>query len=286
MRNAVSRSFLPVLSLLALGLVASASAQQSAAEMPELEVTRTEAGLQVPDTLEAGFYRFVYTDEVYGPDGTAMYEVSLDRINDESTTLDEVQAGYATMNEAMMGGGEVGAGEAIEQLAALITPVGGPGVIVELKEGHHIASAVGQSLEDSEFVTFTVTPASSDVQGPEADLTVNMTEFAYDIPEEVEAGQQVWRIENAGGQVHHLVLFRIKEGKTLDEVIAFLESEQGEEPVEYVRSTAVIGAGQSNYVEYDLAPGEYLAICFLPDYETGELHAMLGMMDTFTVAGN
>lgn len=286
MKSQGRRMFGRVSVFLALALLTMAQAQQ-AQEIPELRITMTEAGLEVPESVEAGYYRFVYEDAVNGPEGEMMFEVTVDRIDDASTTLDEVVEAYGTMNAAMMGGGELGPGEATAQLAGLITPVGGPGVIVELKEGRHVASAVGGSLEGSEFVTFTVAPATGEVQEPDADLAVSMSDFAYDIPEVVEAGQQVWRIDNAGQQVHHLVLFRIKEGKSLDEVMAYLESEHAEEPgaepVDYIYSTAVIGTGQSNFVSYDLTPGEYLAICFIPDYETGQVHAMLGMMDTFTV---
>lgn len=46
--------------------------------------------------------------------------------------------------------------------------------------------------------------------------------------------------------------------------------------------------GQSNYVTLDLTPGEYVAICFMPDHRgdaTDQPHFMLGMMQNFTVAG-
>ena len=34
----------------------------------------------------------------------------------------------------------------------------------------------------------------------------------------------------------------------------------------------------------DLAPGTYIAVCFVPDEETGVPHALMGMVQVFTVA--
>jgi hypothetical protein len=33
----------------------------------------------------------------------------------------------------------------------------------------------------------------------------------------------------------------------------------------------------------DLAPGTYIALCFVPDEETGVPHALMGMVQVFTV---
>jgi len=33
----------------------------------------------------------------------------------------------------------------------------------------------------------------------------------------------------------------------------------------------------------DLAPGTYIALCFVPEEETGAPHALMGMVQVFTV---
>ncbi|MEZ4529990.1 MAG: hypothetical protein R2855_03080 [Thermomicrobiales bacterium] len=45
-----------------------------------------------------------------------------------------------------------------------------------------------------------------------------------------------------------------------------------------------MGPGQDQSSELDLAPGTYIAVCFIPDMATGMPHAMMGMAASFTVA--
>ena len=41
--------------------------------------------------------------------------------------------------------------------------------------------------------------------------------------------------------------------------------------------------GNTVWAVLDLEPGDYIAICFVPDAESGAPHAMLGMIAPFTV---
>jgi uncharacterized cupredoxin-like copper-binding protein len=41
--------------------------------------------------------------------------------------------------------------------------------------------------------------------------------------------------------------------------------------------------GTTNYFEVELTPGEYLAICFVPDKQDGKPHFEHGMVRQFTV---
>lgn len=47
--------------------------------------------------------------------------------------------------------------------------------------------------------------------------------------------------------------------------------------------SGVLSAGQTNWLEIDLEPGYYVALCFVPDPETGTPHALLGMYELFEV---
>ncbi len=42
--------------------------------------------------------------------------------------------------------------------------------------------------------------------------------------------------------------------------------------------------GETNYAVLDLAAGDYIAICFVPDAETGAPHFALGMIAGLTVS--
>ena len=47
----------------------------------------------------------------------------------------------------------------------------------------------------------------------------------------------------------------------------------------------VLSAGRTAWMAFDLQPGYYVAICFIPDKQTHEPHAALGMVSVFTVGG-
>lgn len=119
---------------------------------------------------------------------------------------------------------------------------------------------------------------------PTAGLTLDMHDFGFDIPEDLEAGTVTMEIINSGEQPHELVLMKLQEGKTLEGVQAWMEAgEQGPPPAGFGGGVQVISGGQSTFVTMDLEAGNYIAICFVPDPATGQPHFLLGMMDEFSV---
>lgn len=131
--------------------------------------------------------------------------------------------------------------------------------------------------------------AGEGAEAPEADVVVQMVEFAFAFPGDMPAGEQLWEVVNRGQQLHHMVLMRIREGFTLEDVMAFAETFEGEDPTEPVGYVHIISPGVSNFVSFDLTPGGYLAICFIPDHGgggDGAPHFQHGMMQTFTVNGD
>ena len=46
---------------------------------------------------------------------------------------------------------------------------------------------------------------------------------------------------------------------------------------------AASSPGEDGYIDLDLAPGTYLAMCFLADEATGKRHVELGMLAQLTV---
>src|SRR5690606_40832111 len=61
-------------------------------------------------------------------------------------------------------------------------------------------------------------------------------------------------------------------------------SEDGPPPGEEVGMVGVFGPGETVYRAFDLTPGDYVAVCFIPDYlGDGAPHLMHGMIQAFTV---
>jgi hypothetical protein len=81
---------------------------------------------------------------------------------------------------------------------------------------------------------------------------------------------------------HFLAMAQVVEGTTKDDVLEFLQNETPEEPpwvLEGELETDVVSEGRSMTIDYDLPPGQYVALCFFPDPKMGGMpHALMGMV--------
>ena len=108
------------------------------------------------------------------------------------------------------------------------------------------------------------------VTEPMADVSVDMVDFAYAMPDEIPAGPQLWEFTNNGEQWHMMFVVDLAEGAGVEDVVAFLgdgEPPAGPPPFEFApdAGTPPIGAGERFWLETSLAPGEYLVGCPIPD---------------------
>jgi hypothetical protein len=136
------------------------------------------------------------------------------------------------------------------------------------------------------------TPSAS--TEPEATVDVTMQDFAFVMPEQIAAGPQVWRVDNAGPQPHLMIVDRVPDGTTFDQVISSLQSLMKggtpaaggltEQDFQGVGGLEASSVGQTAWTELNLEPGTYTALCFMPDKDTAQPHALLGMVTVFTVA--
>ena len=122
-----------------------------------------------------------------------------------------------------------------------------------------------------------------EVQEVEADGTVQLADFSITLPENLEANQ-VWEIDNGGQQPHELAFIQLAEGATMDDVAAFFTAPpSGPPPFTFAGGLQGIMPGSTAYLETNFEPGNYVALCFIPDPATGEAHALLGMVTPFTI---
>ena len=131
---------------------------------------------------------------------------------------------------------------------------------------------------------------------PQADVVVELHDFAYVMPDEIKAGEQLWEVKNEGDQFHMMALLKPNPGVTLDDLkAAFAAMERGEltgpPPFEFVSTggMAPISEGERQWAKFSLDPGEYMAVCPLPDMAAlmaGEpplSHLEHGMLKTISV---
>jgi hypothetical protein len=128
-------------------------------------------------------------------------------------------------------------------------------------------------------------------QRPAADLTVTLRDLEIDLPEAAFTSAPVrWKIENAGAFIHEVAVVPVSADFTDEHLHTLLMLPDGAAPPPDVpefayRPVAAIGllsAQQTSWLDVQLAPGRYLAICAIP-FGTGTMHAMDGMYRFFEV---
>lgn len=261
--------------------------------------TFSGATLEGPSQLPVGFH----TVTLQNDDAGSTLDITLFRMVGNAT-VEDVVAAFQAVDQAYAGGNPVAAVNEVVKLGEswggpAAREVGSSSVGLDLPEGQYaVVATVHQQIHGHEggppapatyiASALEVTAAADAAEAPHADVVVQMVDFAFAIPANVQAGAQTWEIVNIGEQLHHMVLVRLQDGKTMDDLQAFMQGgEQGQPPVDEVGQTNILSPGVSNYVSLDLTPGTYIMLCFLPDHAgnaTGAPHVALGMMETFTVA--
>ena len=163
-------------------------------------------------------------------------------------------------------------------------------VILDLAAGSYLVLDLGASpdappvIAGSISVTPRVGPAVTD---PAFSVKVVGTDFAYALPTTVKSGSQLWQFVNAGRDAHELILVKLHDGKTAADVKAFLDQPNPDfsnAPGDLVGGNSPISAGIREFFSVDLRPGNYVALCGIPDADTGKSHLDLGMITALTVS--
>ncbi len=114
-------------------------------------------------------------------------------------------------------------------------------------------------------------------------VTVTARDFAFDVPETIPAGLTTFRLVNKGPDLHHVVLIKLADGKTMGDLFAAMK---GDGPFPSW-ATSVGGpntpvpGGESN-ATFELAAGNYAMICVIPAPD-GQPHVMKGMAKAIKV---
>lgn len=162
-------------------------------------------------------------------------------------------------------------------------------IYVDLEPGTYVITGTeaGADAPVAHYLTATVSdgPAAT---APTADLELHLADFDFDFPATLPAGTQLWHVQNTGAQTHIAALFKLHPGKTQDDLLSWFESmgptgPEGPPPADDAGMVDALSPDQSFYIAMNMAPGTYVAVCFMPDTETGQPHVMKGMIQTFTV---
>jgi hypothetical protein len=122
----------------------------------------------------------------------------------------------------------------------------------------------------------------SEAPPPVARGTFTLRDFAFEMPGTMRAGRATYRVVNAGPQPHELVVVKLAEATPVEAVQAWFKAPEGPPPFEAVGGINGLGPGRAGYATLDLEPGDYAAICLIPDRASGISHLHLGMIKGFT----
>jgi hypothetical protein len=267
---------------------------------PEVTVTVTPDGVEAPAelpagptliTLEATEGLFGYLDIMQPPPGLSGEEataLALDAAANDLVQPDWVYLGGTnTLNPNETATFVIDLRPGKYQWAASIYSEGGADEVMFLEPLTVVASDA----------TPVGTPVATPVAAlPEPGAVLEMTDdFEYIVnPDPVPAGPQIWELANTGQRgAHHVVMVRVPDGTTSEEIIAeYAALMTGTPPAGDSIVTQLVGVGyaalqsggQTTWVEFDLSPATYAVISFIIDPGTGRPELLDGMVTVFTVA--
>ena len=242
-------------------------ADPAAATMPEFTVEVTDDAVIVPEVVPGGIVRVNFKNSSSIP-----MDIGLARVLEGSTPEEVI---------AMAQGG----GEAIIPLLTKasflgsfnpVDPGGENWAYIDLRTGVFVVDATehveGLPVTGAPHLNATFT--ADEIVGavaPQADVVVDMVDFAYAMPDEIQAGPQLWEFINNGDQWHMMFVIDLAEGAGVEDVMAFLGDPAmmpaGPPPFEFAPHAGIppIGVGERVWLEFSLEPGEYLVGCPIPD---------------------
>lgn len=265
--------------------------------LPELRVTITDTGFDAPSEIAAGRVLLNVTNAASAslesadanlallPEGTTIDDVAATFGAQMGTPTSEEEALPQWIYEAMFAGGPiVPSGQSVQAVVDL-TP--GDWVLFNDSPG---APQQPQPLTVTESVASPTT-----MEEPQADVDVQLQEYSFiGLENPIPAGPHLWKFTNTGSQPHIMILFRGPAGITMNQLMTLLQLEEDATPppdFPYQESDfdfnqpglGALSSGQTSWLALDLEPGTYIALCFVPDEQTGAPHALMGMVQVFTV---
>lgn len=272
-------SVVSTLLFLALTLLLSACQGAQAASINEVTFTARENQFSGPETISSGWTRLSLINE-----GPEFYHIQLVKLNEDKTLGDLVEAlkeNPVRPDWAELYGGPNPPipGQTSEAIVHL-----GPGnyalvdTVPDKTGTPHIHYGMAKAL--------TVTPAKGKANvEPKADITLDMSDFTYELSGSLTSGEHTIQVNNIGSQPHEVFLARLAPGKGVNDLLASLAPDAPPEAIDWqaLGGVSAIEPGTYAYLSVNLEPGRYALLCFAPDHASGAPHFMMGMIQEITI---
>jgi uncharacterized cupredoxin-like copper-binding protein len=249
--------------------------------LPEIKVDATDYSYTAPAKVDTGWVRVTLTNS-----GVEPHHVQFLRLNDGVTAAQFEETLSQDAGPALAMTSEVGG-------VGAVYPGGTASVVINLPAGEYVilcfipspSDGVGHHAKGM-IKSLTVSAGDNIAAEPKSDLSIHLKDYSFDMPASLAAGKLTVKVTNDGPESHEINIMKLEEGKTAQDVLAFLNGEAGgPPPFVPVGGMNGLSVGFTGYAELDLAPGAYVAICNIHSpIAEGHPHFMLGMIKEFTVA--
>ncbi len=186
----------------------------------------------------------------------------------------------------------------------LVTLTGGPGavlpggsteVILNLTEGQYMIACFIAGADNIPHMAkgmlmplkVSAAPAVA-APSPAVTGTITLFDFNFTMPDTLPAGRSMYSVANTGAQFHEFSVNQLPPGQTVDDVNAYYAApapRAHQPPMIPMGGMNALTKGTTGITVLDLSPGNYVAVCNVPDQSMphGDAHAHLGMIKGFTV---
>jgi uncharacterized cupredoxin-like copper-binding protein len=279
--------------VMAYGVVAAQEAtplpDASIEGYPELVITVTDTGFEVEPEATEG--RYLVTFHNTGSEGAGMFFWRLP----DGVTVEELASALPTREPGSTGTAPEAFYEAFLPGAPGYAEAGGSTqAIVDLPAGEYVVLT-----EEGAWATPLTIHAAADATPsaqpePDASPEIVLQEYAFDhLSDTFAAGRHIWKVTNGGHQPHQMIVGKVPDGMTFQQVLAGFQPPPDGTPVagamrradfHAVGGLEIISPGNSAWSIIDLQePGTYAVVCLVPDEHSGMLHVAEGMAAVFTV---
>lgn len=263
-----------------VGARPAAAQEGTARRVPNaVRVHASDYAFAAPARIPAGMTRFDLVN-----DGPALHHLQIVRLDSGRTVADLERAlhAHAPLPQwaAVVGGPNAVDPGGISNATLDVRP-GNYALVCFVADGPGAPPHFAQGM----LKALTVTPAAhAAAAAPVPDIVLTLRDYGFDLSRPLVRGRQTVEVRTAPNtQPHEAMLFRLAPGKTGQQVLAWLRAPGGPSPARAVGGVTATTPAAPNYFTADLAPGEYLLICMVPDATDGRPHFMHGMMRTVTV---
>ena len=279
---------LVALSLLALAAcggdkkpASDVATKPAAAVAPTLvTITAKDFAYEMPDTIAGGLVSFKLMNQ-----GPTLHHVQFLKLTDGKTFAD-LQAAFKAMKPGSP------PPSFIHQVAGPNSPVPGgeSQLTTRLEPGNYAVvcfvdtpDKVPHIMKGMMRALTVIAPTGAAAAAPTADVTITLTDYAFDVKPELAAGKHMIKMVNTATQPHEMLLAQLDSGKTAEDLGKWAQTYKGPPPAKPMGGISGMEADGEAYLPVDLAPGNYVLICFLPDAKDGKPHVELGMIRPITV---